>query len=231
MVDLFWIEQTAVDVPPGDRWLGPREKARLSELRIPKRRDDWRLGRWTAKLAVASYLDLGQPDLSSLEVLPDLSGAPLVYRDGHPVPVSLSLSHRESTGFCVVAEHDVPTGCDLELVEPRNDAFLADYFTSTEQAIVSGTPVEDRHAMLTLLWSAKESVLKALHEGLRMDPRDVSVSVEGFHGPQGRWNPFRARVTGWESFRGWWTRENYLIRTVTGVPPPNPPTPLKRHCH
>lgn len=228
MVDVFWLEQTALDVPPGDLWLGPGERKRLADLRIPKRRDDWRLGRWTAKLAVTCYLDLASEDLSAIEVLPAATGAPVVYRNGRPVPISLSISHRDAVGLCVVAEHDVHTGCDLEVVEPHSDAFLADYFTSAEQRLVIRGPAEDRSALMSLLWSAKESVLKALEQGLRMDPHQVSITVCDYGTCDGRWRPFEARVTGWDLFHGWWDRQRRLIRTVTGAPRPGVPIPLKR---
>jgi len=35
----------------------------------------------------------------------------------------------------------VEIGCDLEVVEPRSDAFVADYFTSEEQALIARASV------------------------------------------------------------------------------------------
>ena len=51
-----WLTTSAPEVPPGDAWLSARERAVLAGLRLAKRRDDWRLGRWTAKTAVAAWL-------------------------------------------------------------------------------------------------------------------------------------------------------------------------------
>ena len=62
-------------------------------------------------------------------------------------------------------------GCDLEVIEPRSEEFVADYFTTEEQKMVSQAPIADRSKLLALLWSAKESALKALREGLRFDTR------------------------------------------------------------
>jgi len=67
-------------------------------------------------------------------------------------------------------------GCDLEIIEPRADSFVADYFTAEEQKMVAGADATDRDLRVTLLWSAKESALKALGEGLRMDTRCVAVA-------------------------------------------------------
>ena len=54
-MDVYWYEQCAVDVPVADDWLSDSEKARVAAFRIPKRRADWRLGRW------GSYWSTGKP--------------------------------------------------------------------------------------------------------------------------------------------------------------------------
>jgi 4'-phosphopantetheinyl transferase len=54
-MDVYWLDQTQADVPAGDEWLCAREAACLARLRFAKRRADWRLGRWTAKRALAAY--------------------------------------------------------------------------------------------------------------------------------------------------------------------------------
>ena len=69
-------------------------------------------------------------------------------------------------------------GCDLEIVEPRSDAFVADYFTAEEQEVVRQACPADRFALIALIWSAKESALKALQSGLRIDTRSLSVALD-----------------------------------------------------
>ena len=96
-----------------------------------------------------------------------------------------------------VAKSGVEIGCDLEMVEPRSDAFVADYFTIEEQALVARASAEDRPRLLALLWSAKESALKALHEGLRLDTRSVIVNpFDGSFDLNG-WSPLHVRYTDW----------------------------------
>ena len=58
MIDVYWLEQTATEVRHEDDLLSARELGLLDHLHIPKRNADWRLGRWTAKRALAVYLDL-----------------------------------------------------------------------------------------------------------------------------------------------------------------------------
>ena len=77
-MDVYWLEQTEADVPSGEDWLSANEVVRLNSMRVAKRRADWRLGRWTAKCALAIYLTL--PDhlqsLQEIEMRPAPSGAP-----------------------------------------------------------------------------------------------------------------------------------------------------------
>ena len=87
-------------------------------------------------------------------------------------------------------------GCDLEIIEPRSDAFVADYFTTEEQALIARASAADRPRLLALLWSAKESALKALHEGLRLDTRCVIVSPFDESFDLNGWSPLRVRYTG-----------------------------------
>lgn len=57
-MQVYWLEHRAEDVPPMDDWLSAGETVSLNGFRFAKRRADWRLGRWTAKHAVASFLNL-----------------------------------------------------------------------------------------------------------------------------------------------------------------------------
>ena len=71
-------------------------------------------------------------------------------------------------------------GCDLELVEPRSEAFVRDYFTVPEQCCVGAVPDgEESWLRANLLWSAKESVLRVLETGLRRDTRSVEIAIKG----------------------------------------------------
>lgn len=255
-MDVYWLEQTQADVPRENDWLGASEVVRLTSMRFAKRRADWRLGRWTAKHAVAAYLDLPWhwQTLADIEVRPALSGAPDAFVSNQAAAVTISLSHRAGRALCAVAPFQVALGCDLEVVEPRADIFVADYFTSEEQAVVAQSPVTERPQRIALTWSAKESALKALRVGLRLDTRSVIVSLDeaidsgddrsalcnqdsasmvGLPLQSKGWHPLHVRYTD-QSFHGWWQQTGDLVRTLVGSPAPRPPIALKigirSHC-
>jgi len=225
--EVRWLQQTEADVPQDDSWLSAAEAARLAGFRIPKRRCDWRLGRWTAKQAVAMYLGLPQDlrSLASIEIRPAPSGAPEVFISDSPAELAVSISHREGVAMCSVAAAGVQLGCDLELVEPHSQAFVRDYFTPEERAFL-GDSSQERDRMVTLIWSAKESALKALRTGLRDDTRSVSVCAVDQPAGNGCWAQLKVHMQNGRVFEGWWQRSGRLVCTVVVTPAARLPMPL-----
>jgi 4'-phosphopantetheinyl transferase len=228
-MDVYWLEQTEAEVPLENDWLSAGELARLDALRFPKRRADWRLGRWTAKCALAAHL--GVPALprvlAEMEVRPAPSGAPEAFLANQPAPATISLSHRSGVSMCAVARHGVKLGCDLEMVEPHSDAFVEDYFTDGERELIARASASDRSRLLALLWSGKESTLKALHEGLRLDTRCVVVNQNGGSYDLNGWGRLHVVYAGHRAFHGWWRHAGGMLRTLIAEPRPNPPVHLQ----
>lgn len=219
-------------MPPLDDWLSAAEAGRLAGMRFEKRRADWRLGRWTAKLAATRYL--GMPCeldfLRDVEVGAEASGAPVVSIGGRPAPVSISLSHREGVAICAIAAPRVELGCDLEVIEPRSSRFVADYFTPVERSFLEQAPAGERTERVALLWSAKESALKALRVGLRVDPRDAAVLLPAAVGERAAacadcWRPLRVACQE-RTFDGWWMAAGRFVRTLAAAPSPGVPSRL-----
>jgi 4'-phosphopantetheinyl transferase len=218
---------TADAVPPDDDWLTPRERVVLDGLRFEKRRTDWRLGRWTAKHAVAARLGT---DVTAVAIVADDEGAPVACAPaGAPLPVAVSITHREEIAVCAVTGAGVAIGCDLELVEDRPSVFAGDWFTDAELARVERAPVEQRAHVTTLTWAAKEAAMKARRDGLRLPTRAVEVrdvgTAAGAHG----WCPLLVHVDAPpdETLRGWWRDEHHerhgaalrFVLAVTARPP------------
>jgi len=228
-MNVYWLEQSEADVPAENDWLSANEAVCLNGMRFAKRRADWRLGRWTAKRALSAYLAVPAhlQAFQKIEIRSAPSGAPEAFFDNQPAAVVISLSHRAGIAACAVAMSGVELGCDLEMVEPRSDAFVADYFTVEEQALVARASAADRPRLLALLWSGKESALKALHEGLRLDARSVIVSPGNAAFDLHDWGPMEVRHTEGRIFHGWWQHVDGIVRTLVAAPPPNPPIRLR----
>jgi len=245
-MDVYWLEQTEADVDVHQNWLSSGELLRLDAMPFARRRNDWRLGRWTVKNAWAAYMKLPVDSqvLREIEIRPASTGAPELFFRNNPANVTISLSHRAGAAICAISSTGGALGCDLEIVEARSSAFLADYFTPEEQALVSQAAASDLPWLVALLWSAKESTLKALGEGLRLDTRSVIVdpvdvlrqgsaatepAVKGLSAEVGSssslngWLPLSVRHTGGQTYRGWWQLKGILMHTIVAFPTPNEP--------
>jgi 4'-phosphopantetheinyl transferase len=185
-------------------WLSPSERARLAAMRFPRRRHDFRRGRWTAKRALLCALGETPHEplaaLAEIDICADDRGAPHALQRGRALPCDLSLSHRAGAALCVIGGRGTRVGCDVEWIEARSPAFERCFLAESERRWLDAQPGATRARAANLLWSAKESALKALHIGLDVDTRSVlvrfssvedrgfRVSVPGFETPlYGRW--------------------------------------------
>jgi len=209
-----WLTRSQADVPDGDEWLGAAERAVALTLR-GKRLQDWRLGRWTAKAAVAAWL--GVP-ASRVEILAAADGAPEAWLDGARAPLSVSLSHRAGRALAAVAPAPATVGCDLELVEPRSDAFIREWLSPGELAGRS------RDVAANLIWTAKEAASKVRREGLRLDLRRAVVEL-GDDGTS--WRPLLVAWPEGGRTSGWWLEGDGWVMTIAGSPAPGVPRRLE----
>ena len=228
-MDVYWLEQTEADVPAANDWLSTNELLRLNGLRFAKRHADWRLGRWTAKRAVAAFQNLSALPhvLARIEIRPAPSGAPEVFVANRPADATISLSHRSGLAMCAVAPGNLRLGCDLEVIEPHSQAFAADYFAGPEQERIASAPAEERDRLLALLWSGKESALKALREGLRLDTRCAIVNCDVKSVDVNGWSELYVLYSGGSDFHGWWRQADGMLRTLVADPRPGPPIRLE----
>jgi 4'-phosphopantetheinyl transferase len=214
--DVVLARATASAVSADEGWLSPGEAEVQARLRVSKRAADWRLGRWVAKEAVA--LALGAPDLprAAVEILAGPGGCPRVriLSPGTWPPVSVSISHAADTGFAAAAAEAVRLGCDVEEIALRSEEFVSDYFTAEEAAWIR-VGGRERHVRANLLWSAKESALKALGEGLRKDTRSVAVEVGEIESAAGdAWRSLKVVSAGGDEFAGRWRVADGFVWTV-----------------
>lgn len=238
MLSLAWLQQASRDVPAVDDWLSPSELAVLGRSAVPKRREEWRLGRWTAKRALllggsrlfrALKLPAINGDRSAwprVEIKAAADGAPEAYLDGSRLPLRISITHRAGLAACLVAPQEALAGCDMEHVEARSPSFVDDYFTPSERGLVTAAPAESKAEVVTLVWSAKESALKALRVGLRADTRDVEVRLLPWQRKDG-WTGLAVydRQNG-RLMPGWWRVEGDNVITLVASSPTDPPVAL-----
>lgn len=230
----WWMARGDHDLPPTDDWLTRREADAAAGMRTTKRRSEYLLRRWVCKhtVAVASGLSAEPASLARIEVANSPSGAPYVRLDGAPLEQAVSMSDRAGWAVCVLGPDRSPVGCDIELLERRSPAFVADFFTRSEQTFVAARPPVERDAAANLIWSAKESALKVLQTGLRRDTRSVEVTLRTTPGEyvdadtRLGWAPLEVQVVDDRLLRGWWRRDGMFLVTVATEESLGPPRAL-----
>lgn len=228
-----WLVQSMADLPalPEEAWLSPPERERLAALRIVKRRQEWLLGRWTAKRLAQTVLHqegYGQVELQELVVTPAPDGAPELRLCHHSSSFTLhpSISHSNGLAFCALGPAGVAVGADIEQVAPRRRPFAEDFFTPGELRQIDGAPAGMHDLLTTAIWSAKEAILKALRRGLTVDTRLVECLVPLPLEGQAGWTPFTgscdAALSGAPAItQCWWCTEADFVFTLALVAEPH----------
>jgi 4'-phosphopantetheinyl transferase len=229
---IYWMLVESDQVPPDTHaFLSPLELKRFSAFRFPKRRDEWLLGRWAAKILAHSLPACRELPLDRIEIGNTPQGTPFIQVQGQPALADcLSISHREHLALCALtSDPGLRMGADLEKIEPRTETFILDYFTPAECRLVEACPIETRAVLVTLIWSIKEAMLKALGVGLRWDTRMVEVRGLGdilrADRDDGKWQKIlvgETKASPW-IWVGWWQRRAQFVLTLAGfaAPPAN----------
>ena len=169
---------------PPAAFLSAAEEAVYAKFRFAERRRKWLIGRRAAKELVARTLasETGRapPPPRDITVANEPSGAPFAEVRGYGrITRDLSLSHRSTFGLAALAaEPGVALGADLELIVPRDPGLVRDFFSADEAGRVANHTGRAAELEVARIWSAKESVLKAMKLGLRLDTRSVVIGDE-----------------------------------------------------
>jgi len=222
---IYWMLVDSHQVPP-EAWqfLSISELSQYRAFRFPKRGREWLLGRWNAKALAHSLPAYRHYPLNQIEIATRPEGAPYLRLPDRVVPAGcLTISHSGNLAACaLITSPGLQIGVDLEKIEARPGSFVQDYFTGSEQQLVEQYPVDTRALLTTLVWSVKESMLKALGVGLHWDTRRVEVeSLEGILSGgihSNRWRKISIREQP-DSGRVWmarWRRQDAFVLTLAG---------------
>ena len=204
---------------PGDRsHFGSMELEELSHLKVPVRIREWKASRIGAKLLVRSAChEFADLPFSSIQLIREPNGAPRLQFDGIEGGLGcFSQSHSNNFLFSAFGDEGEHLGVDLEKIEPRTGNFINDYFTPSEIEFVQNASADDQAPNATLIWSAKEAVLKSALLGLKVDTRRVEVIPSGNIHVVSSWQPAQVVAPSLEikSPRLFWRRQDGFILTL-----------------
>ena len=153
---MWWLARGEEHLPGDRSWLSWGEAEYVEGKRYTKRRTEFLVARWAAKQALGRVLStpLTLAGLRRIEVRHAASGAPVACLDGEPVDLQISLTDRAGWAVCLVSAGSGRLGCDLELVEPRSDAFVRDYLTAREAEVLEDLPTPTYNQIRALIQAA-----------------------------------------------------------------------------
>ena len=145
-------------------WLHSQEKGYLDSLLSRKSRRSYLLGRYTAKRALDELIN--QANIQGALICPGVFNQPVV-KCLAASNIQVSIAHSGDMGVSVAFPEEVPLGIDVEIIDPTDantTQVLESQATDTEKHLIDDiSPYPD---LLTILWTAKESLSKALRIGL-----------------------------------------------------------------
>ena len=171
LVDLNLIEQSLQldEVTLLQQILSPAEQDYFQRFKYMKRKKEWLGGRLAAKATIlASPHAADQDDLRSITILPNKHGRPIT----EELPASLSalgneptLSLSHSDGFAVALTREgsrASCGVDLQEISTKLASLTSHFATDAELHLLTQQAGCDEDTRLTMLWTAKETLKKAL---------------------------------------------------------------------
>jgi 4'-phosphopantetheinyl transferase len=159
--------------------LDTAERSRAGGLRHPGSRDEFVLGRATARLLVAEGWGLEPSAITFRAVCRTCAGrhGRLEVVTGQGV-VHVSVSHSAGR-VAVVAALGVRCGVDIEKITLRGTKAPVTALSAVERAVFDAVPDARRTAAFVRYWTRKEAVLKATGDGLTVAPATLTVSGPG----------------------------------------------------
>ncbi len=227
---IYWLSISSDQYPvlktgtPVQGMLSPDEQAVFDGLKTPRRRQEWLLGRFAAKLLVQAIIYQRTNNCRPLDELtigtrPDHSP----YLAGDAVDrIGLSLSHSGPRAVCAAVDRaSRRIGIDIEQIMSRQQGFAQEYFTEREINLMqASTGALTDNYLLTGIWSAKEAVLKALRVGLAADTKAITCLIDPADRTKEAWHTLEIEINDKSLFqqttplRGWQRCENDYVITL-----------------
>ncbi|CAN7272719.1 4'-phosphopantetheinyl transferase family protein [Rossellomorea sp. LjRoot5] len=139
--------------------LDPRETEDLNKIYRVKRRRDYLIGRYLAKVSIAKYLK--NIELNQIIVYRGLANQPILSLPSHHTHNQVSIAHSNGYGVTVAYKEDILLGVDVELIDHSKSHFFGEYL----EGLNHNLPFSNNIVGL-LIFTAKEALVKSIKLGL-----------------------------------------------------------------
>ena len=150
---------------------------------LPAKKEDWLVGRYSAKEAVHNYfLDNFQKDfkLNKIEIIRKKINKPIYKLPiKEKIKTNISISHCDGFAVGVISESkkDGLVGVDIEKIRNFKYALLKEFLSKEELEHIKKAKCSSQPFLATLFWSIKESYLKAIGRGLVYHPKFIELKI------------------------------------------------------
>ncbi|MUL33895.1 4'-phosphopantetheinyl transferase family protein [Priestia megaterium] len=155
------------------KYLHTKELDYYLKLTYEKRVKSYLAGRYAAKKAISSFVQ--EENLDQILIEQGIFHQPIiVYPNANNLQVSIT--HCDDLGAAIAFPEALPMGIDIERISIERKAILRSQMTEREKDIIKSFPYSEE-VMLTLLWTAKESLSKILKTGLTIPLEILEVNM------------------------------------------------------
>lgn len=142
--------------------LHPNELKYYNKLIVDKRRSSYLLGRYTAKKAVAEFLNIN--NLSEIEIASGIFSNPIVRYISHIHP-RVSITHDDLYAGSISYPDIHPMSLDIETANQEKITVIKTQLTEKEEKLKTQLNIKEEK-FYTLLWTIKEAISKSIRCGL-----------------------------------------------------------------
>ncbi|MCI5142458.1 MAG: 4'-phosphopantetheinyl transferase superfamily protein [Candidatus Electrothrix sp. ATG1] len=150
--------------------LSPAEQGYFQRFQYMKRKKEWLGGRIAAKAAMLTFSRASDNQkLNSITILPNKHGRPIAEKvpaclsaQGSELIISLSHSDCFAVGLARLTRKGASCGVDLQKISTKLAGLTSHFATDEELQLLAKQADCDEDIRLTMLWTAKEALKKAL---------------------------------------------------------------------
>ena len=167
---VFEIDSTQEKWSDYDTILSKNEKNKAHEFQHPDDRLSFTKCRSILRSTLSKWLNCNPNEIN---IIHRENGKPYLE---HSKVIEFNITHTK--GLAAIAfSIDSEVGIDVENLnrEINLDQVAKKVFTTSEQSLINANNQNDKKKTFFRLWTSKESYLKATGQGLRIDPRKISV--------------------------------------------------------
>jgi 4'-phosphopantetheinyl transferase len=138
------------------------EYQRYESFKSDVRKVSFLLGRYCAKKAIASLYNI--QSLNQIHIDSGIFNQPVIKSPNIP-NMRVSISHDGVSAVALAFPEEHPMGIDIERIDEGKSSEISSYLTTHEKTLYQGLNNSETE-IDTIMWTAKESLSKALKTGL-----------------------------------------------------------------